>query len=239
LAGLAAAEMLDTSLLNLVAHEMRGPLAIFRGYLSMLRDDQSDDALREGAVLAMEAKAEELDELAELLVAAARLESPHPPHEPTVFDIAEAIRLAGERLAPRAWLEQAEVVAMPTEAPIWVRADRGQVTRILINLLNNGLTYSDRPAEVGIEVRRTSPVEVAVHDHGWGIAPEHQARIFERFTRFAASEAGHQSGLGLGLSISRHLAALNGGSLILERSVLGQGSVFVLRLPTAESDASR
>lgn len=227
--------MLDTSLLNLVAHEMRGPLATFKGYLSMLREDQADDSLRQGAVLAMEAKTEELEELADLLVTAARLESPHPPHEPIVFDVAEAVRLAGERLAPRAWLEQAEVVLLPIEAPIWVTADRGQVTRILINLLNNGLTYSNRPAEVGIEIRRTSPVEVAVHDRGWGIAPEHQARIFERFTRFA-SDAGQQSGLGLGLSISRHLAALNEGSLILERSALGEGSVFVLQLPAAEGD---
>jgi two-component system, OmpR family, phosphate regulon sensor histidine kinase PhoR len=202
----------------------------------MLRDDPSDDSLRQGAVLAMEAKTEELEELADLLVTAARLESPHPPNEPIVFDVADAVRLAGERLSPRAWLEQAEIVLLPIEGPVWVRADRGQVTRILINLLNNGLTYSKRPAEVGIEVRRMSPVEVAVHDHGWGIAPEHQARIFERFTRFAGPERGRQSGLGLGLSISRHLAALNEGSLILERSVPDVGSVFVLRLPAAEGN---
>jgi two-component system phosphate regulon sensor histidine kinase PhoR len=228
--------VLDTSLLNLVAHEMRGPLAIFRGYLSMLRDDQSDASLRDGAVLAMEAKAEELEELADTLVTAARLESPHPPNEPTVFDVAEAVHVAAERLAPRAWLEQADIVVLPTESPIWVKADRSHVTRILINLLNNGLTYSTPPAEVGIEVRPTSPVEIAVHDRGLGIAPEHQARIFERFTRFAESEAGRISGLGLGLSISRHLAALNEGNLILEKSVLGEGSVFVLQLPAGESN---
>jgi two-component system, OmpR family, phosphate regulon sensor histidine kinase PhoR len=227
--------LLDASLLNLVAHEMRAPLAVFKGYLAMLRDEQLDEALRAGAVSAMEAKAEELEELAEILIAAARLESRDPPHDPTVFDVAEAVSLAVERLAPRAWLEQAELVVVPTPRPAWVRADRSQVTRILTNLLNNGLTYCNPPAEVGIEVRTTSPVEVAVHDRGLGIAPEHQGRIFERFSRFAEAGGGRHSGLGLGLSISRHLAELNEGRLILETSALGEGSIFVLQLPAAEN----
>ena len=108
------------------------------------------------------------------------------------------------------------------------------MTRILTNLLNNSLTYSDPPAEVGIEIRATSPIEVAVHDRGRGIAPEHQTRIFERFSRFAGTGAGRQSGLGLGLSISRDMAELNEGKLILESSAPGEGSVFVLQLPAAE-----
>jgi len=80
-------------------------------------------------------------------------------------------------------------------------------------------------------VRMSSPVEVAVHDRGWGIAPEHQARVFERFSRLTETGAGRHSGLGLGLPISRYLAELNGGSLTLESSAPGKGSVFVLRLP--------
>jgi signal transduction histidine kinase len=76
---------------------------------------------------------------------------------------------------------------------------------------------------------------VAVSDHGLGIAPECQERIFERFSRFCEGGVGRASGLGLGLSISRDLAELNGGELVLESSVLGQGSVFVLRLPVIQS----
>lgn len=223
--------MTDTSLLNLVAHEMRGPLTVFKGYLDLLRDARADDSLRAGAVVAMTAKAAELEELADLLITAARLESADPPRELTVFDVFEAVKLALERIAPRAWLEQADVVVLPTTGPVWVHADRGHVVRILTNLLNNGLTYSDPPADVGVEVRASSPVEVAVHDRGWGIAPEHQARVFERFSRLAETGAGRHGGVGLGLSISRYLAKLNGGSLVLETSAPGEGSVFVLRLP--------
>jgi signal transduction histidine kinase len=225
------APVIDTSLLNLVAHEMRGPLTVFKGYLDLLRDAPADDSIRAGAVVAMTAKAAELEELADILVTAARLESADPPLEPTVFNVFDAVKLALERIAPRAWLEEADVVVLPSTGPVWVRADRGHVVRILTNLLNNGLTYCDRPAEVGVEVRALSPVEVAVHDRGWGIAPEHHARVFERFSRLAETGAGGHGGLGLGLPISRHLASLNGGSLALESSAPGEGSVFVLRLP--------
>jgi signal transduction histidine kinase len=67
-----------------------------------------------------------------------------------------------------------------------------------------------------------------------GIAAEHHARIFERFSRFGEGGPSRVSGLGLGLSISRDLAELNNGELLLERSAPGEGSVFVLRLPAIE-----
>jgi signal transduction histidine kinase len=86
---------------------------------------------------------------------------------------------------------------------------------------------------VVVEIRDQSPVEIAVRDSGLGISPGHHGRIFERFSRFAEIAAGRASGLGLGLSISRDLAELNGGELLLERSAPGEGSTFVLRLPLA------
>lgn len=226
---------LDFSLLNLAAHEMRVPLTVFRGYLSMLRDGSLDDAAREDAIHMMETKAEELEGLAEILVTAARLESRDMVRQPVVFDVGEAVAAATQRVEPRARLERASVLVFATEAPARVHADRCQVTRILTNLVNNAITYSSPPAEVAVEIRPCGPVEVAVHDQGLGIAVEQQARIFERFSRFVGGGANRASGLGLGLAISRDLAELNGGELFLERSAPGEGSVFVLRLPVVES----
>ena len=70
---------------------------------------------------------------------------------------------------------------------------------------------------------------------GVGIPTEWHGRIFERFSRFAEGGVNRPAGLGLGLSISRDLAELNGGVLLLERSALGEGSVFVFRLPAVSS----
>ena len=223
---------LDVSLLNLVAHEMRGPLTVFRGYLSLLRDGSLADL--EEALQVMEAKAQELEGLTEILVTAARLESVAVPLQPTVFDVAEAVTAALEGVRPRVRLEHARVDVHPASGPRRVTADRSHATRILSNLLNNSLTYSRQPAQVVVEIRDTSPVEVAVHDSGVGIAPEWHERVFERFGRYGDGGVDRASGLGLGLSISRDLAELNGGELFIERSAPGEGSVFVMRLPAVD-----
>jgi len=230
-----ATASLDVSVLQLVAHEMRAPLAVLKGYLSMLREDSPGGWPAEEAMPAMEAKVEELEGLAQILVTAARLESAEMPVQLTVFDVAEAVAAAVERAGARARLELAEIEVFPAEGPLWVTADGEHVTRILTNLLNNALTYSSPPALVAVEVRAGSPVEVAVLDGGVGIAPERQERVFERFSRFAEGGANRAPGLGLGLWISRELAVRNGGELCLERSAPGEGSVFVLRLPLSGS----
>ncbi len=226
---------LDVSLLNLVAHEMRAPITIFKGYLSMLRDGTLDETAFFDAVRVMETKAEELEGLAEILATAARLESADLPHQPIVFDIAKAVDTAARQIAPRAKLEEARLAVRPLQEPVWVWADPDQVARVLANLLGNALTHTGPKAEVSVEIRPTSPVEVAVRDCGLGIAVERQERIFERFSRFAEGGVNRPAGLGLGLSISRDLAELNGGELLLESSEIGTGSVFVLRLPVLES----
>jgi signal transduction histidine kinase len=176
---------LDVSLLNLVAHEMRAPLTVFRGYLALLREGSLREP--EEALQVMEAKAAELEALAEILVTAARLESAAMPRQPVVFDIAEAVTVAVEGVRPRVRLERAQLHVHPASGPTRVEADRSHVVRILGNLLNNSFTYGGRPAHVAVEIRETSPVEVAVHDNGVGIAPERHERIFERFSRFAGS----------------------------------------------------
>jgi signal transduction histidine kinase len=225
-----------TAFLNLAAHELRTPLAVIRGYLSLLEDGTYPvpDRTREEAVETLVSKAQELESLVETLVMAARLEGGGTvPTSPVRLDVEQAVREAVERARPRARLEGAsiDVRVLGTAHP--VRADRGHVARVLDNLLNNALTYSDRPATVAVEVRPCDPVEVAVVDLGQGIPADHHERVFERFHRVEGSSSRAGTGLGLGLSISRELAGLNGGSLVLERSAPGRGSVFVLRLPLA------
>jgi len=222
-----------TTFLNLAAHELRTPLAVIRGYLSLLEDGTYPvpDRTRAEAVETLVRKAQELESLVETLVTAARLEGGTLPSTAAPLDLAEAVREAVERARPRARLEGARIDVRTPEGDVVARADRGHVARILDNLLNNALTYSESPARVTVELRPRTPVEVAVRDLGLGIPPDHHDRVFERFHRVEGATS-RPGGLGLGLSISRELANLNGGALELERSAPGSGSVFVLRLPT-------
>jgi signal transduction histidine kinase len=222
-----------SAFLSLAAHELRTPLAVIRGYLSMLEDGTYPvpDRTREEAVDTLVSKAQELESLVESLLTTAKLDGGLLPRSAVALDVGLAVREAVERVRPRARLEGASIeVRAPERGPV-ARADRGHVARILDNLLNNALTYSSIPASVTVEVRARDPIEVAVRDLGQGIPPEQHERVFDRFHRIDGAAARSGAGLGLGLTISRELAHLNGGALVLEGSAPGRGSVFVLRLP--------
>lgn len=226
-----------SAFLNLAAHELRTPLAVIRGYLSMLEDGTYEvpARTRAEAVDILVVKAQELEALVESVLTTARLEVGRVPRAPARLDAAEAVRQALARIAPRARLEGATVRACLPDGEVPVRADRGHVARILDSLLDNALTYSRPPADVVVAVRReaAAAVEVVVRDRGPGIPAEQHDRVFERFYRLDGGAPRFSPGLGLGLSIGRELALINEGSLRLECSGPGAGSTFVLRLPRA------
>jgi signal transduction histidine kinase len=108
------------------------------------------------------------------------------------------------------------------------RWDRARLDQVLTNLLGNAIKYGKGSA-LELTVRRLgAEARLSVRDHGIGIAPEHQARIFGRFER-AVSER-HYGGLGLGLWIAREVVDALGGTIRCE-SGLGQGSTFTVVLP--------
>ncbi|HXM58697.1 MAG TPA: HAMP domain-containing sensor histidine kinase, partial [Candidatus Dormibacteraeota bacterium] len=218
--------------MTLAAHELRTPLAVIRGYLSLLEDGTYPvpDRTRAEAVETLLAKAQELESLVELLVMGARLEGGTLPHAAGELDMAREVTEALDRVRPRARLEGARLSMRVIGCQHIATGDRSHVALVLDNLLNNALTYSPAPADVTVEVRGGEAVEVAVQDRGHGIPREQHERVFQRFHRVNVGPASTAAGLGLGLAIGQDLAHLNGGELVLERSAPGEGSVFVLRL---------
>jgi signal transduction histidine kinase len=218
-----------------VVHELRSPLGVMNGYLSMIMDGTfpAPPETRDGPIRMLATKAQEMDMLVETLATSVRRVASGEPHASEEFDAAGAVRQAVARIDGRARLDGAVIevrVGRPSSA--LALANERDVVCILINLLFNALSYSERPSSVLVEVRPGDPIEVAVHDHGAGIPPERQKDIFRPFVR--ASRA--VPGLGIGLSVSRDLAERNGGSLVLEWSQPGRGSVFVLQLPAADAE---
>ena len=111
-------------------------------------------------------------------------------------------------------------------------ADSEGLDTILGNLVSNAIHYTPAGGNVTISTsRQGDAVVIAVADSGIGIAPEHHARIFERFYRVDKARSRDKGGTGLGLSIVKHLAQSFGGSIELE-SQIGKGSTFRVRLPS-------
>jgi two-component system, OmpR family, phosphate regulon sensor histidine kinase PhoR len=116
---------------------------------------------------------------------------------------------------------------------LMLRADRYRVEQVPVNLIDNGLKYTD---EGGVEIRvssRGGKAVFAVSDSGRGIPVDLQERIFERFFVVDRSRSRKMGGTGLGLSISKHIVEAHGGTLSVS-STAGQGSIFLFTLPLAD-----
>jgi signal transduction histidine kinase len=222
-----------TEFMNAAAHELRTPITVVTGYLSMLHEGNFGPAPQRWlAVLDIViGKARELNRLVEQMLLSGRLETGTVPAAPIPLDLREAVQQAAERANPRATLVDASVTYQLPSSSVMVEADPDHVACILDNLVNNSLTYSDGRPWVRLTVTDEGDAQVLIEDHGRGVPEEMRERIFERFVRVLGPDQASVTGTGLGLAISRDLAQQQGGSLALVRSEPGTGSVFVLRLP--------
>jgi PAS domain S-box-containing protein len=226
-----AASASKSEFLNMAAHELRTPLSVVVGYLSMLSDgtlgDPSETWKRPIDILNL--KAGELNKLVDALLLAARMESGTIQGESELVDLVHLTREAIQRAEPRTQLLGGQIVLEKPAGPVLVEADPVHVARILDNLINNALTYTtDKP---WVRVTVTADADVTVEDHGLGIPDDRHGLVFERFFRVNDPILPPQPGTGLGLYISRELARRYGGDVLLQASAPGGGSRFALSLP--------
>jgi len=142
-------------------------------------------------------------------------------------DLCEVARETVDRFAPE--LERDQIlVRLSATGPVVGRWDRSRLEQVTTNLLTNAIKFGEgKPIEMSV-CATPGGAELAVLDHGIGIASDRQALIFERFQRAVSSR--HFAGLGLGLFISRQIVEAHGGRLHLE-SAPGAGSKFRVELP--------
>ncbi len=222
--------------LNMAGHELRTPLAVIRGYLSLVSSGAYGAPPAEWMPVLglLDDKARELAAMVESILTAARLQSGRLHLGTEDVDIAAVVRQAVERAGAAAALTGGAVVGRYPGSPLDVRGDRTQLGVIVDNLLANAIKYSTPPAAVtATVVRRDHFAQVRVSDRGRGIAKDQWERIFEEFVRVEDPNREYPAGTGLGLYIARQLAQQYGGSLDIESSEPGKGSTFVLTLPLA------
>jgi signal transduction histidine kinase len=231
---MAAIESNKTQFLNLASHELRGPVTVIRGYVSMLEGGLLGHLNERGRKAAgvMSAKASEMNELIEEMIEAARLEDGGLNLKLVEADLRDIARAAAESVAPLVDASHTLEVDLP-ERRVRVNVDADRTKTIIANLLSNAIKYSPAGGRVTLEVRgRGGVARVAVSDSGLGIANENMAILFTRFGRVLTPETEHLKGTGLGLFLGRQLARLQGGDITV-MSTAGTGSTFTLHLPTA------
>jgi signal transduction histidine kinase len=231
------AEQAKSEFMSIAVHELRAPLTVTGGYLSLALEGTFGElpkSLRD-ALETAQRKTEEAKTLADELLTVARLEGNVLKPRTDRVSVTDAVSKAIARARPRAELLNA-TVALDDAGGLAIFADETLLGKVLDNLLNNALTYADHAPTIRVAAREEGQqVSVTVTDDGIGISPQDQGRIFARFARGTDPMVAEKPGTGLGLYLSRGLAEQMGGSLQLQSSQAGKGSTFVLRLPAASS----
>lgn len=228
-------EQLKTDFLKLASHELRGPLGLVRGYISMMEDGTLAPVGEpvEQVLPLLRAKLDEMNQLINEMLETARLEDSALQLMTERVDLRDVVHEAVRSLEPLAGDRHRLVTEVPG-GPVVVLGDRSRLSMVVTNLVHNALKYSPGGGEVRVACRARSGTraEVAVSDQGVGIAPEDVGRLFTRFGRIVTAETESIPGTGLGLYLARDLARRHGGDVTVE-SAPGRGSTFTLDLPLA------
>jgi signal transduction histidine kinase len=228
---LARIEQLRRNMVSDVAHELRTPLSNIRGYLEALQDGvvqptrETIDSLFEEAML-LNRLVDDLQELA--LAEAGQLKLARQQ-----VTIAELVDKAMQALQYRASDHQISLQTQVTPDLPAVYVDAERIGQVLRNLLSNAVEYTPPGGQVIVNAcQMQDHIEVSVHNHGIGIAPEHLPYLFERFYRVDSSRTRATGGSGLGLAIVKQLVQAHGGR-VWAQSVLNQDAKFFFTLPLA------
>ncbi|MGK9461280.1 sensor histidine kinase [Streptomyces sp. G6] len=198
------------------SHELRSPIASLRTQLEV--------AAAHPELLDLDGAVEDtvrLQRLAADLLLLARLDAGERPADARVDLAGLAREAAGDRAGVR----------VRAEDDVTVAGSRGQLGRVLSNLLDNAQRHARSAVEVSVR-RDGEAAVVAVADDGEGVPAADRERVFERFVRLDAARSRDDGGAGLGLAIARDVAVRHGGTLTVHDAPAG-GALFELRLPGA------
>jgi signal transduction histidine kinase len=232
---IAALEKAKTEFLSIASHELRGPMTVIKGYLTLLAagslGDISPKAMSVMPLLI--AKSDEVNSLLEQMVEASRLEDGRLALKKERSDIVELTDAAIETLKPL--LTDHEFKFEKPGQPVWANVDPDRFQIVVRNLVTNAIKYSHAGTAVTVRITANdSSAELDVIDEGIGVAAADQPRLFTRFGRIENAATMHTSGTGLGLWLSREIARMHDGDLTLD-SEPGRGSTFTLEIPLDRS----
>ncbi len=223
-----------TVFLSAISHELRTPLNAIMGYAALLADglrgpvtpQQKTDLTR------VERAAGYVTRVVNDLLDLARLESTDTAIGREVVDVEECVAAAAGLVAPQANAKGLTVTVAGSVESFTCTGDRDRILQVLLNLLSNAIKFTAGPGEISVSGERgQDKTSISVRDTGRGIASDRHEAIFRPFVQVGSRTNDAETGVGLGLAISRELARKMGGDLTVQ-SALGVGSTFTLTLPS-------
>jgi len=227
-----AANRTKDEFLATVSHELRAPLNAMLGWAQILRTTQVDAPTLAHAIEIIERSARTQSRLIEDLLDTARIVSGKLRLDIQPVDLTSLIENAVEVLRPAADAKRIDLQLMLNAGREVITGDPDRLQQIVWNLLSNAIKFTPKGGRVEVHLERADPhVRVTVTDTGKGISPEYLPYIFDRFLQADNSITRRNTGLGLGLSLVRHLVELHGGAVYAKSPGEGLGASFTIDLP--------
>ena len=228
---------LKDEFLATVSHELRTPLNSIIGWLAVLRDKAVSDDIRQKAAAAIERGARSQVQLIEDLLDVSRIISGKLQITREPVELREVVLAAVDTVRPAA---EAKKIHLEIHLDVQngrVVGDFERLQQVVWNLLSNAVKFTQTGGSIDVTLRTSkNDVELVVKDTGKGISDDFLPYVFDRFRQADGSITRSASGLGLGLSIVKHIVELHGGSVAVASAGEGKGAAFTVRLPASVLD---
>jgi PAS domain S-box-containing protein len=225
--------------LSFVSHELRSPLSAIMGWSMILgRGSQDPEKLKRGLEV-IERNVKLQAKLVDDILDHARLASGKLRIEMTQLDVRAILESVLSGLEPTAAAKGVSIHRDLGTLSARVAADSERLQQVFWNILNNAVKFTGHGGRVNVAMRRSNGwLEVVVTDTGKGIAADFLPYVFESFRQEEGRAVRTEGGLGLGMSITRQLVELHGGSISASSPGPNQGATFLVRLPAVASNAA-
>ena len=226
-------EKLRSDMLSLMSHEMRTPITSINGFAELLAADERIPAESREFLSIIQSESQRLTRMINTFLSVSRLEQKDRQEVTmTAVMLDDVMREAMGSLHAAARRKRIRLVERDGAKLPPVAADRALITQAVANLVENAIKYSPERTAVTLSTElEADSVRLTVEDRGYGIPPEDQPRVWEKFYRVARDgHAKEEESTGLGLSFVREVVEQHGGQVSLESEV-GRGSKFSFTLP--------
>ena len=222
----------------ILAHELRNPLASIRSYLELIKMTTMKNDVREFVMIA-DRNIVNMSHILDDLLDISRISQQKLALKKERVSLQAVIRQSIENITPTLHRKGHSLLVTIPEETIWIVGDFGRMQQVINNILSNALKYIN-PTGGRIEIScilENRNAILRIRDNGVGIDSDKLTKIFEPFVQGGGPEV--NGGLGVGLSLSKKIIELHGGSIEAKSDGRGQGSEFIVRIPAADGPVAR
>ena len=215
-----------------VSHELKTPITSIMGYADTLLEGEYDREVQQKFLNVIATEARRMAKLVTDLLTLSRYDNNKNQMQKEQFDLGELVKKCHDKLGIEIKKKGHEVNCFVTADVPLVYADKGDVERVVLNILSNSIKYTPDNGKISIYVGFVyNDAYIKILDNGIGIPEEDLSRIFERFYRVDKARTREMGGTCLGLSIAKDLLDKNGGRIDI-KSIVGEGTEVVIKVPT-------